>query len=121
MVAKVALLWGPLKVSLFAAGILYFVHVLVTYTNSDQDPRPVLDRRNLVESSGQLLAWAGNAALAVSVKLGRPLFDMLCEASADLGEWVLSRPPGRVLVRAANAIQTRERLKCNYESTVEKL
>jgi hypothetical protein len=30
MVAKVALLWGPLKVSLVAAGVLYIVRVLVT-------------------------------------------------------------------------------------------
>jgi len=113
MVAKVALLWEPLKVSLAAAGVLYFVHVLVTYTRSDECPQPVLDRRALVQSCGQLLAWFGIAVLAVSVRLGRPVFDMLCEASADLGEWALPRPVGRVLVLAANAIQPRERFERN--------
>lgn len=113
MVVRVALLWGLLKVSLVGAGVFYFVRVLVTYTKSDQYQRPVLDCTNLVESSGQLLAWAGSATFAVSVRLGRPVFDMLCEASADLGEWVLSRPAGRILVRAGNAIQPRERLERN--------
>lgn len=107
MVAKVALLWG-LIASLVAAGIFCFVQVLATNTESHRY-RPVSDRGNFVESSGRLLAWAGDAAFAVSVKLWRPVFDMLCIASADLGEWVLSRPAGRVLDRAANTIQFRER------------
>jgi len=69
MVAKAALLWGLLKVSLAAAGVLYVLHVLLAYTESDQYERPVLDRRALVQSSGQLLAWVGKAAFAVSVRL----------------------------------------------------
>jgi len=113
MVAKVALLWGLLKVSLAAAGAFYFVRVLVSYAKSDQYERPVLDRSALVQSSGQLLAWFGIAAFAVSVRLGRPVFDMLCEASAGLGERVLPRPVGRVLVQASNAIQPRERFERN--------
>jgi hypothetical protein len=107
MVAKVALLWG-LKVSLITAGVFYFVQLLATYTESQQYQRPVRDRRNFVESSGRLLAWAGNAAFAVSVRLGRPVFEMLCEASADLGEWVLSRPAGRSWFKP--------RTQCNSEN-----
>jgi len=113
MVAKVALLWERVKVSLVAVGVLYFVQALVAYRKSDQHQRPVLDRRNLIESSGQLLAWVGKGAFAISVRLGRPVFDMLCEASADFGEWVLSGPAGRVLSGAVNAIPPRERFERN--------
>jgi hypothetical protein len=113
MVAKVAVLWGPVKVSLVAVGVFYLIQALLTYKKSDQDQRPVFDRRNLIKSSGQLLAWVGNGALGVSVKLGRPVFDMLCDASADVGEWVLSSLGGRVLSGALNAVPTRERFERN--------
>lgn len=109
MVAKVALLWEPLKISLLVASAFCFVQALVVPTESSDYRRPVLDCKNLFGSSGLLLARAGNMAFAVSVKLERPVFDMLYEASADLGEWVLSRPASRAILRSAAAIQLRER------------
>ena len=60
------------------------------HANSDASYRPALDHVDGIQFAKRLLVWVGVALAAVAVKLGRPLLDMLTEASAEFGEWAIA-------------------------------
>ena len=69
----------------------YTLEVLVIHANSDANYRPALDRVDGIQFVKRLFVWVGVGSIAVAVKLGRSLIDMLTEASAEFGEWAIAR------------------------------
>ena len=61
------------------------------HANSDANYRPALDRVDGIQFVKRLFVWVGVGSIAVAVKLGRSLIDMLTEASAEFGEWAIAR------------------------------
>ncbi len=52
--------------------------------------RPRVDWRDPAHSAEHLAVWLGVKALALAVRVGTPIFGMLSEASAEVGDWFLS-------------------------------
>jgi len=87
------LLWTIIKVGLLAIGALYAVQIFKTYASARAGEAhwPPLNRREPIRSAEQVLIWGGVFVVAVVVRLARPVVDMLSEASAEVGEWAISR------------------------------
>ena len=96
----VTVFWGSLKMVLIAAGLFYAVVVLTSYARSGAYPRPHWDERDAVASVRESVVWLGVSILALLVRVGRPLMNVLWEGSADVGEWVIARHQARVEVRS---------------------
>jgi hypothetical protein len=84
---------GLLNVVLLLAGLFYATLVLLSYLEGRGRVRPEFSRSNLGRSLERLAVWLGVKTLALAVRMGTPIFDMLSEASAEVGEWVLNRRP----------------------------
>lgn len=87
------ILSGLIKLGLLAVGVLYAIQILKTYARARAgEPHwPPLDRKEPIRSAEQVFIWAGVFVVAVVVRLARPVVDMLSEASAEVGEWAISR------------------------------
>ena len=94
-------LLGLIKLGLLAAGVLYAVQILKTYASAraGQPHWPPLNRKEPIRSAEQVLIWGGVFIVAVMVRLVRPLVDTLSEASAEVGEWAISRHQTEAAVR----------------------
>jgi hypothetical protein len=88
-----------LKMGLMAAGVLYAVEVLVHCLSLGEHQRPEFDSSRRLRSAWQLSVWAGAAATDLVVKMSRPLVNILSEASADVGEWAITRRHAHVTTR----------------------
>ena len=86
-----SILVGLLNVALLAGAALYFGLVLLSFRTEGLHPRPQMDWRDPVYSAGRLPVWLGVKALALALGMVAPVFEMLSEASAEVGEWVLGR------------------------------
>jgi hypothetical protein len=86
-------LWGLIKLGLLAVGVLYAAQILKTYASAraGKPHWPPLDWKEPIRSAEQVLIWGGVFVVAVIVRLARPMVDMLSEASAEVGEWAISR------------------------------
>jgi hypothetical protein len=51
----------------------------------------VVESGRAAQSAGRASMWAGLAAASLLAKVGRPVMDMLYEASAEVGEWAIRR------------------------------
>ena len=92
MVAGVLqLLGGFLKLALLAGAVLYFGLVLTSYFANGPQHRPQVNWHDKAHSAELLAVWLGVGALALAVRVGTPIYGMLSEASADVGEWFLAR------------------------------
>ena len=82
---------GFLKLVLLAASVLYAGLVVVSYrrTGPKYVHRPIFVTRHMRPSVGPC-GW-GVMVLTLAVRMATPIFEMLSEASAEVGEWVLSR------------------------------
>ena len=78
--------WTVLKFLLAALGVLYAGLVLMAYRTEGPRFQLRLDWQDPFRSVPQLLVWLGVRALAAIVRIGSGTWDMLSEASADLGE-----------------------------------
>lgn len=81
---------GLLKLALLAGAAFYAGLVLMTYRTDDAAHRPQVDWHDPVRTTERWAVWLGARTLAVPVWAGTYVFGMLSEASADVGEWVLS-------------------------------
>ncbi|HEY6292704.1 MAG TPA: hypothetical protein VI455_14235 [Terriglobia bacterium] len=97
------LLWALLRMGLVAVGLYYVVAVLTTYFRSRTQRPSSFNRKDLLRSAEHLLISGGVITVAVVVSLVRPLANMLSEASAEVGEWAISRHQTQA------ALHTRER------------
>ena len=93
------LIWGLVRMALVAAGVFYVVQVLITYAKQEGHLRPGYDPNDRLRSAERLLVWAGVMAVWAVVRLGRPVVNMLSEASADFGEWAINRRPVQAAIR----------------------
>jgi predicted exporter len=85
---------GFLKLTLLAGVGLYAGIVLVRYLTDGPHLRPRFDPRDPARSAERLAVWLGVKALALAARVAAPIFGMLSEASAEVGEWFLGhRPP----------------------------
>lgn len=91
MEAAGELIFGLLRMALVAAGVFYAVQVLIAYTKHADLKRPNFDPNDKLISGERLLVWAGVIAVSTVVRLGRPVVNMLAEASAEVGEWAITR------------------------------
>jgi hypothetical protein len=71
-------------------GVTHALEVLVIHANSDANYQPPLDRVDGLQFVKPLLVRVGLALIAVAVKLGRSLLDVLTEASTEFGEWAIA-------------------------------
>jgi len=79
-----------LNLTLLAGVAFYGGLVLRRYLTDGARLFPRVDRRDPAHSAERLAVWLGVKALAFAVRIGTPIFDMLSEASAEVGEWFLS-------------------------------
>jgi hypothetical protein len=90
------LFWGALKLLLVAFVALYVALVLMTYRAEGPSYGLELDPRDPARSAQHLLVWLGVRALGIIIRVGRSAFETLYEASAEVGEWVISRSGSEV-------------------------
>lgn len=88
-----------LKISLMLAGIFYITEVLVNFVRSGEHYQPVVEPEHPFRSAGHLLTGAGIFVTAALVTLARPIVEMLAEASAEVGEWALTKRQSQATVR----------------------
>ena len=93
------LIVGLVRAGLLAAGVLYAVEVLVHSLSLGELARPELDPSRRLVSSWRLSVWAGATAIQLAVRMSRPLINTLSEASADVGEWAMTRRHAHVTTR----------------------
>jgi hypothetical protein len=79
--------WTVLKFLLAALAFLYAGLVLMAYRTEGPRFQLRVDWQDPFRLAPQLLVWLGVRALAAIVRIGSGTWDMLSEASADLGEW----------------------------------
>jgi hypothetical protein len=82
---------GFLELALLAAPVFYITLVLVSYFEDKTHARPRFDLRDPARSLERWVVWLGVAALVLALRLAAPIFAMLSEASAEVGEWFLNR------------------------------
>ena len=93
---------GFLKLAILAGGVLYAGLVLMSYRTDGPHYRLRVNLRDPARSAERLLVWLGVKALRTVVRLAVLTFGMLSEASAEVGEWFLSRraPETQAAVRS---------------------
>jgi len=82
---------GILELALLAGAIFYITLVLLSYFDDRTHARPSFDLHDPALSCERLAVWLGVIALALAIRVVSPIYAMLSEASAEVGEWVLSR------------------------------
>jgi len=82
---------GFVNVVLLAGGFIYTAVVLRSYVTARSLHRPRFRRRLPVRSAQRLAVWVGVQGLTFIVRVAKPILAILSEASAELGEWFLSR------------------------------
>ena len=91
---------GLVRAGLLAAGVLYAVEVLVHCLSLGEHPRPEFDQSRRLTSAWRLSVWGGVTAIQMVVRMSRPLINTLSEASADVGEWAITRRHAHVTTRS---------------------
>lgn len=86
--------WTVLKLLLAALGFLYAGLVLMVYRTEGRGLQLRVNWQDPFGSARQLLVWLGVKALAAIVRVGSGAWDMLSEASANVGEWYVYRRGG---------------------------
>jgi hypothetical protein len=61
----------------------------MSYRTNGPHYRPHVNLHEPARSAERLLVWLGVKILAFALRLGVPVFGMLSEASAEVGEWYL--------------------------------
>lgn len=84
-----SILNGFLKLAFVAGAALYAGIVLMSSLTGGSYLRPQVDWRDSLRSAGRWAVWLGVRALALAVRVLTPIFGMLSEASAEVGEWFL--------------------------------
>ncbi len=81
---------GLLELAVLAGAALYVGLVLTNYRTEGAQIRPRVDVHDPTHSAERLAVWMGVKAVGFAVRVGTPVFGMLSEASADVGDWFLS-------------------------------
>ena len=81
---------GALKLTLLAVMTVYTGLVVVNFRTAGPNIRPRVEWGDPIRSTERVLIWMGTMLLRLAAQMVRPVFGMLSDASADVGEWVLS-------------------------------
>jgi len=76
-----------------AAAVLYVGLVLVRYRTDGPRYRLNFNPQDPARSAQHLAVWLGVKILEGCVRVARPILNMLLEASAEVGEWLMRRSP----------------------------
>ena len=76
---------------LLTGAMFYLTLVLISYLEDNSPAWPRFDARDPLRFCEHLAVWLGVKLVALTVRVAAPIFAMLSEASAELGEWFLSR------------------------------
>ncbi len=90
---------GAIKLGLIAAGVFYAFLVLTTYAKEGPDYRLHLEPADPAGSVERLLIWMGIKVSTAIARAFRSILDLLYEASADVGTWVVSKSSAQVQAR----------------------
>jgi hypothetical protein len=74
---------------LLAGVALYTGLVLIQCLTGGPHLRPRFELRDPARSAERLAVWLGVKSLALAARVVAPIFGMLSEASAEVGEWFL--------------------------------
>lgn len=88
--------WGATKLGLVALGAFYAFAVLTTYATEGPRRHLRLNFMHPGRSAGQLAVWLGVKVISVVVRAAKSTLEVLCEASADVGGWLVSRSGAKV-------------------------
>ena len=90
------------KLLLITAGVVYASLVVVTYAKEGPEFQPHLELRDPARAVERFLIWIGIKVLAAMVRAFKRVLDLLYEASADVGVWVVSKGNTQVRARVAS-------------------
>ena len=76
--------------AVIAGAAFYGTFVLISYFTHGLRPRPRIEFSHPARLAENMAVWLGVKAVAVGVRAGKPVFAMLSEASADVGDWFLN-------------------------------
>ena len=94
MVTYLSIVFSHLSKSLaVAAGAIYAGMVLMRYRTDRPHYRLSFDLRDPARSMQHLVVWLGVKVFDACLRLAAAIFNMLLEASAEVGEWFLRRSP----------------------------
>lgn len=82
---------GLLELVLLAGALFYVTLVLLSYLEGKGYVRPRLDFHDPARSFERLAVWLGVKALVLTLRVVTPVFGMLSEASAEVGDWFLNQ------------------------------
>lgn len=92
MTAATAIVWWFLKLALLLGVLLYSGLVLTSYIAfRGSDYQPHFNFSEAAWSLEQFALWCGVTALGLAVRLQKTISDQLIQASADVGEWFISK------------------------------
>jgi|SRR5215470_10747910 len=84
---------------LIAAGAFYAFLVLKAYAREGPDFQLRLQSSDPARSAGRLLIWAGIKIILAVARAVRSILNVLYQASADVGTWVVSKSSAQVQAR----------------------
>ena len=79
--------------SVFAALALYVGVVLTRYRTDGPHYRLSLEVQDPARSLQHFVVWLGVRVLEVCLRIAKAVLNMLLEASAEVGEWLMRRSP----------------------------
>ena len=82
-----------LKLLAVAAGAIYAGMVLMRYRTDRPHYRLSFELRDPARSVQNLVVWLGVKVLDGCLRFAGAIFNMLLEASAEVGEWFMRRSP----------------------------
>lgn len=92
MTLLIGVLVAGLLKPLMVAGVAVYAGLVLMSYRSDGARSPLrLELSDPVCSAERLVVWLGVGALALTLRVVKGIFDMLAEASAEVGEWFLRR------------------------------
>jgi hypothetical protein len=94
MVTYLSIVFGSLlKLLAIAAGAIYAGMVLMRYRTDGPYYRLSFELRDPARSVQNLVVWLGVKVLDGCLRFAGAIFNMLLEASAEVGEWFMRRSP----------------------------
>ena|SRR6516162_245718 len=87
------------KLLLMAAGAFYALLVLSTYAREGPNFQLRLRSNHPARSAERLLIWAGIKMILAIARAVRSILNVLYQASADVGTWVVSKSSAQVQAR----------------------
>ncbi len=82
-----------LKLLAIAAATIYAGMVLMRYSTDGPRYRLSFELRDPARSVQNLVVWLGVKVFDACLQFARGVFNMLLEASAEVGEWFMRRSP----------------------------